>query len=59
VKHLTSLIAFLIHELVANGKQAREAVLNNGIKLGSFLVVVRLVSECSANGQQTLKPSQD
>ena len=59
VKHLAGLITFLIHELVANSEQPREAILNNGVELCSVLIVVGLVSESTAYSKQTLKTSKN
>lgn len=59
VKHLASLIALLVHQLVADGQQAGEAGLDNLIKVLPIIAVCRLVSKGAANGQQTLQASED
>lgn len=59
VKHLASLVTLLIHQLVADGNQTREGVLDNGIEVLSIGAVGVLVSEGTANTQQALQAGQN
>lgn len=58
MKHLASLLAFLIDQFIADGEQAGKAVLYNSVKLCSVGIIVRFVSESAADGQQALEPGQ-
>jgi tRNA splicing endonuclease len=59
VKHLTRLIALLVHEFVADSQEAREAGLNNLVEVLSVIAVGGLVAEGTADGKQTLQASED
>jgi hypothetical protein len=54
VKHLASLIALLVHQLVADGQKTRKACLHDPVKLCPVVAIGRLVTEGAANSEQAL-----
>lgn len=54
VQHLTGLVALLVDKLIADGKEAGEAVVDNLVKVLAVILFGTLVSESSADGQQAL-----
>jgi hypothetical protein len=59
VKHLTSLIALLVHQLVTDGEKTGECRLHNLIKVLSIIAVGRFIAERTADGEQTLQTSKN
>lgn len=51
VKHLASLIALLVHQLVADSQKSREACLDDLIKVLSVVGIGRLIAEGTADGK--------
>lgn len=58
VQHLASLVAFLVHQLIADGQESRETGFNNVVEVLSVLALVGLVSESTTYGKETLQTSQ-
>lgn len=59
MQHLTSLVTFLVHQLVTNGQETWEAGLDNLVKVLTIIALGRLVAERAANSQETLQTSQN
>jgi len=59
MKHLSSLVALLVYQFVTNLLQAREASLNNLVKLIPAGILSPFESVCAASGEETLKASED
>jgi len=59
VKHLTSLITLLVDQLVANGQEAREAGLDNVVKVLSVGTIRRFEPERAADGKEALKAGEN
>lgn len=59
VEHLASLVALLVHQLVADGQQSGETRFNDVVKVLAVIGVGRFVTERTADGQQTLQTSED
>jgi hypothetical protein len=59
VKHLASLIALLVNQLIANGQEAREAGLDNVIKVLSVGTIRRFEPESTADGEEALKAGEN
>jgi hypothetical protein len=59
VQHLASLIALLVHQLVAYYQQPGEGGLDDLVEVRPAVAVARLEAICPADGQKTLQPSQN
>lgn len=54
VEHLAGLLALLVDELVADGKQTREAELHNLVKVVAVVGLAGAVPVGAADGEQAL-----
>lgn len=59
MQHLAGLVAFLVHELIANLLKPREAVLDNFVKISPASVLGAFESVGTAGDQQTLQASEN
>lgn len=59
VEHLSSLIALLVNQLVADSQKSGEAGFDNLIKMLSIIGIGRLVTESAADGEQALQTSKN
>lgn len=59
MKHLARLVALLVHELVADRQQPREAGLDNLVKVLPVVAVSGPITEGATEGEQALQTSQD
>jgi len=59
VKHLGSLVALLVHQLVADDQQTGESSLDDSVKWGSGITIARLEAVGTADGQKALQTGQN
>lgn len=58
MQHLAGLVAFLIHQLIANGQESRESCFNDVVEVLSVLTLVGLVPKSATDGEEALQTSQ-
>ena len=59
VKHLTGLLAILVHQLIADSQQSREADFDDLFELRTVVCVAHLIAERTADSEQTLQASEN
>lgn len=58
MQHLARLVAFLVHQLIADSQESRESSFDDAVKVRSVLALVGFVPESAADGEQALQASQ-